>query len=152
MTIQQFLLSRGRVLGESWRLTCSWHEVTYSVNCKGAWGDFSFWNWKFSQLSPPAFLWLSYALWPWWAHIVSNSLNGGRLISIVWFLPIMLIANIIVDCLVFCYVTFHFIAAREELIKLQRDYRKSEGLRKSITEASQNDIRKQKYYFNHCIK
>lgn len=39
---------------------------------------------------------------------------------------------------------FHCIA-REELIKLQRDYRKSEGLRKSITEASQNDIRKQKY-------
>ena len=42
------------------------------------------------------------------------------------------------------YSLFHCIA-REELIKLQRDYRKSEGLRKSITEASQNDIRKQKY-------
>ena len=40
--------------------------------------------------------------------------------------------------------------AREELIKLQRDYRKSEGLRKSITESSQNDIRKQKC-FNQII-
>ncbi|XP_065891131.1 coiled-coil domain-containing protein 63-like [Dysidea avara] len=33
--------------------------------------------------------------------------------------------------------------AREELVKLQRDYRRSEGSRKTLTESSQNDIRKQ---------
>ena len=40
---------------------------------------------------------------------------------------------------------FFYSIAREELVKLQRDYRRSEGSRKTLTESSQNDIRKQQY-------
>jgi len=58
---------------------------------------------------------------------------------------VVLKVYVLLYCLVW-YTThyFHFIA-REELVKLQRDYRRTEGSRKTLTESSQNDIRKQQY-------
>lgn len=81
---------------------------------------------------------------------MSDCLNGGPYIHCHGFLKFYCILrkdSSIRLFLVYVYIIY-FIVAREELIKLQRDYRKSEGLRKSITESSQNDIRKQKYILN----